>query len=401
MAFPSRPLAVPTVDLTSLPLRANRAYELVLFDRLSANEQEALASLKDDPECYGILRPREDLRLGVKSVSRDTALLLLSLQETGSLPRYAARSMGDDCSRVIGEMVLDGVLEVEVHGRMLSGAEASACLFPDAPLRQSSRRLASISRRAVEHGAALGLSDSTELSARLYSYNRLPATRRWRSAVPDAAATRAYLGLDGGGAALPLARGWRQLPESEAWISLRTGSARVGMVGTMQPTYKLYVSPACEWLRETVKAVADAAAQSGAVQWKVGKGVDGLLRPDKIIVYFLSFAALEETALMILTRLKGCPPHGVPFTAELGGEGLLSWGMDEPGEARAGLAPGRESWRSRICDRLALALIQAQAGASPENAGRIPAAEFALTRLQLDGIDTASWTPTPPPLWMS
>ena len=48
------------VNLRQVRLRASPAYELVLFDRLSEIEQHALRGLGDDPDCYGVLRPRDD-----------------------------------------------------------------------------------------------------------------------------------------------------------------------------------------------------------------------------------------------------------------------------------------------------------------------------------------------------
>ena len=48
-----------TVELLSSTrrFRANPNYELVLYDRLPAEEQESFAELQKDPNSYGILRP--------------------------------------------------------------------------------------------------------------------------------------------------------------------------------------------------------------------------------------------------------------------------------------------------------------------------------------------------------
>src|SRR5258708_14687615 len=64
--------AAPALDRR---LRANAAFELVLFDRLPAGERRLLASLARDPEHYGGLRPRPGSRRGLKAVDRETALL--------------------------------------------------------------------------------------------------------------------------------------------------------------------------------------------------------------------------------------------------------------------------------------------------------------------------------------
>ena len=72
----------PARSLRELCLQANPAYELVLFDRLSTPERLALEALGRDPDGYGILRPREDARLSIKSVSRETALLWFTLPDS-------------------------------------------------------------------------------------------------------------------------------------------------------------------------------------------------------------------------------------------------------------------------------------------------------------------------------
>jgi hypothetical protein len=390
--------ATANLDLKSARLRPSQSYELVLFDRLSEAERQLLRGVAEDPDCYGVLRPREDSGLSMKAVSRDTSLLLFALREPGPLPRFAAQAMGADCANAIGRMVLDGILEVDLNGAWICGPEASAMIWgaPSAPETEAS--LAAISRRAIEYAASLELDNPLELSARLYGYNRVPVSRRWREVLPAENATAHYLDLRGGPAARALAGGWHALPESEAWISWRNENERPAQVHRQDTVvYKLYLSPVCDRLREGMQAMAESVAQSKAQQWKVGKGIHGLLRPDKMVVYFNRFADLQEVALKIMTRLEGCPPHGVPFTAELAGNGLLSWGIDPAGDASALAWLSGESWRGKLCDRLAMAIVQA----SSETKTRRDIVQFALQRLRLEGIDTDIWTPAPGFAWAS
>jgi hypothetical protein len=401
----------PALDLRSARLRASPAYELVLFDRLSDSELRALHGLAEDPDCYGVLRPRNDSSLSLKVVSRDTALLLFSLQEAGPLPRYAAKTLRDDLAAAIGRMVLDGILEIEANGKMISGPGASALICGTAPTLESQTSLAAISRRAIEYAAALELDDPLELSARLYSYNCIPASHRWLALLPEENATAKYLGLVDGPAARVFSSNWRPIPESQTWISWRARSADLiadleeKRSATPEITYKLYVSPACDRLREAVQAIAESVARSNAIQWKVGKGVHGLLRPDKMVVYFRQFADLQEVALKIMNHLEGCPAHGVPFTAELTNRGLLSWGIDPPREAHTFSWLGGESWRDTLCNRLAMAIVQAGGGRGGESRGDVTglvnAASFAIQRLRLEGIDTDTWTPVHGLVWAS
>ncbi len=394
-------------DLREARLRANPAYELVLLDRLPEAQQRALRGLSEDPDCYGVLRGREGFGLAMKAVSRETALLLFSLQIPGPLPRFAAHALGAQCDATIAKMVLDGVLEIERDGRMLSGPAAREMVCAAVADAESEEvdpgPLAALSRRALEYAAALELTAAPALAARLYAYNTIPASRRWLARLPTEQATAEYLGLENGPAARLLAAAWRPLPASEAWISWRsTLGTRSGASSDAESSAcKLYVSPACESLREAMFAVADAVASSNAFQWKVGRGPRGLLRPDKMVVYFHRFSDLQETALKVMARLDGCPAHGVPFTAELGGAGLLSWGADPPFDPpsdphsaqRSGPWREAESWRGKICNRLALALVQAG------NLARGEAARFAIERLRLEGVDPGSWSPNRMSVW--
>jgi hypothetical protein len=369
-------------------LRMNPAYELVLFDRLSRADQQALGGLRHDPESYGVLRPRNDAGLTIKSVSRDTALLLFTLQTPGTLPRYAVEALGERRDSTIGQMVLDGILEIEDGGKMLSGPAAYALFLDDAKPRVDENALAALSRRALEYAEALETSVPTALSRRLYDYNHVPATPRWRRLLPDEAAAELHLGVNGMAAAL--ARTWTRLPDSRSSGWMAWQARRLTLEHAGATTYKLYVSPSCSQLRAAFEATVEAVARSGAFSWKVGNDFAGLLRPDKIVVYFREFTNLQATAADILRKLEGCPAQGVPFTAELSPLGLLSWGIDPPTEEHTVSWLQRESWRLRICNRLGSALALAKASSE---AG-VSASRFAMERLRLEGIDTDTWAPT-------
>ena len=391
-------LTKPAVDLRLVCLRANPAYELVLFDRLPAPEQQAMEALGRDPDGYGVLRPRADGRLSMKSVSRDTALLWLTLQNPAPLPRYVIQTLGDTCDQVIGRMVLDGLLEIESNGQMLSGPAAHALVCvehpDDEPKPQGS--LAALSRGALEYAAALETDDSVALSARLYMYNRVPVSPRWRRQMPDRTAVERHLGLEGDAVSGMLKAGWMRRSSEDsppAWMAWQ--SPRQSREHTAGTTFKLYVSPACNELRAGFEATADAVVRTNALQWKVGADVYGLLRPDKIVVYFSSFADLQEAAVRILEKLAGCPAHGVPFTAEVGGGGLLSWGIDPATDEHSVPWLERESWRSRISNRLATALLLARSAGQTG----IAACRFAEDRLRMEGIDTQTWAPTRDLAW--
>ncbi len=395
-------------------LRANRAFELVLFDRLPVAERQALAGLARDPEHYGVLRPRPASGLGLKAVDRETALLLLTLARPGPLPAYVRDRLGEaGAAAMVARLVADGVLEVEREpGRFVSGAAAAGARAGAGGLASrdlpAAGRLAELSRAALRYGQELasieGAVDPVSLSQRLYAFHGLPLTPGWRRALPGPAAVRSRLGIaEGGPLRRLLDRHWRELAaaEGEPWLQWHPAASR-SAAPAAAATYKLYVSLAPAALAEGFGRVLAGLAAVGPPAFKVGATAGGLLRPDKIVAYFVSFERLAEAASALAEGLAGAAAHGVPFTSEIAGGGLLSWGVDPP--PGAGLGPawgeGRTSWRQWLTDRLARALIAGVAGvagvagASGRAAGEtMEPWRFAVERLRLEGIDTDSWTP--------
>ncbi|HEX9942429.1 MAG TPA: hypothetical protein VGG03_10460 [Thermoanaerobaculia bacterium] len=372
-------------DLLDRDFRANPSYDLVLFDRLPDEERRALAGLADDPGFYGVLRRRGAPGPGPRSVDRDTALLFLTLREPGRLPSYVRAALGESASRAIGRLVADGVLEVESGGSFVSGP-AALDQFGGSRREAGSGRIAVLSLAALRAAQALPVEDPERLAWTLYTYNRRPLTPRWQRALPDAAAVERFLGIAPEGPHRRRLRGsWEPAP-SEYWLSWRF-RRRTGTPAPSAVSYKLYVSPLPEVLGEGFGAILDALTAARAYQFKVGSNALGLLRPDKIVAYFSGFEPLAEAAAVVCRRLAGAPAQGVPFTSEIGGDGLLSWGVDPPRETPA--ADEGESWRLWLARRLAQALLAARSATAE-------AAEpwrFALDRLRLEGIDTATWTP--------
>jgi hypothetical protein len=369
--------------LTSL-LRANPLYDLVLFDRLTVEERRALADLAKAPGFYGILRPRDGSGLGVKSLDRDTALLFLTLREPGPLPAYVRAALGEGASRTVSRLVADGVLEIERGEGFVSGA-AAASFLQQGGSREGSGRLAELSRAALRYGQALAIEDSNLLSWRLYTYNHRPLTPQWKRLLPSAEAVEKHLGIAAGGTLYRvLDRSWMST-RSSPWLSWRSRAVERSE-NAQGPTWKLYVSPLPEALAGGFAAVLDAFTAGRATHFKIGANAAGLLRPDKIVAYFPSFERLAEAAEVVKRRLDGVAAQGVPFTSEIGGDGLVSWGVD-PGKDEAW--EEGESWRLWLTNRLARALLSAR----NTPAEGIEPWRFAVDRLRLEGVDTETWTP--------
>ena len=378
--------------------RAGTEYDLVVFDRLAPQEQILLAELREDAGFYGILRPREGSGRTMRSVDRDTALLWLSTQAPGRLPFFVWEGVDHAvATRRVTQLVLDGVLEIELEGAFVSGARALPVLGP----RENNRaagRLNHLADEALRYGESLHLEDADELAARLYSYGAVPLSPTWTRRLRGSDEVLDFLAASPGTALhRDLASSFTHTPAQEdgAWMSWSKPSRRTP--GPTDPIYKLYVSPQPEDLPRTFRELVQVLAGQDHLQFKVGASALGVLRPDKVVVYFESVELLQRAADLLATRLSSVAPQGVPFSAEIAGDGLLSWGMDPPRSARVLSWQDHDSWRLWVVRRLARAIVTAQS----EPDGGAAASRYAVERLRLDGVDVDAWTPSNATWWLA
>lgn len=395
---------LPTDSILARRFQAGKAFELVVFDRLPLQEQALLAELRADPELYGVLKPRGASGLTVKAVDRSTALLLLTLREPGPLPFFALEAAAEETAEGFEQLVLDGVLEVEIDGRFVSGPAAAGALSPAPPPGAEPRaapapsRLAEISLLALRHGERADLppdlNDPQPLAALLYSFNREPLSPGWAERLPDADAVLDFLNAaPGTPLGRRLAEGWEfgERESSPGWIVFQPRRPHHdGDVGASGSGYKLYVSPQAAALPAAFEAVVEALLARGGGAFKVGSDAAGVLRPDKLVLYFRALEELLAVARGLEGALRGLPAQGVPFSAPIDAAGLLSWGVDPPASERSLSWQGPESWRQWVVLRLAASLLAARATATPE----APAWSYALERLRREGVDVNRWTPS-------
>jgi hypothetical protein len=379
-------------NIVGANFRANPEYQLVVFDRLPLEEQQALKDLTKDPDFYGVLVPRSGGTRNAKSVSQDTALLFLTLSIPGPIPAYVQTKLADSCNQTAAELVLDGILEIAHDGRFVYGSEAYEVIYGALPITKTADTLAKLALAALQYAQALDIDDSVRLSARLYFYNRIPLSAQWKNTFPTKEAVVAMLGIDRGGEnRRSLDDCWtslKVLPKQEGWLQWESRAHRRAD-GTPRQSYKLYVSPQPRFMQKAFRVLVDVLRESKAYHFKVGNDATGVLRPDKMVIYFWDFESLCETAGQISTRLGDCPPQGVPFTACITQDGLLSWGIDPLPEKGALAWQERESWRLWVTNRLAVALLAAK----NSKAQALEPWQFALERLRLEKVNIETWAP--------
>jgi len=343
-------------------------------------------------EGYGALRSRTAPRTDLRAICHNTARLLRALERPGRLPALVTGADPDRANLVAAKLVLDGLLELETERGFVSGADAFPHVFDGPPAPAPRHRTGRLSVEALQYGHHLRLTDSAVLAARLYRYHTLPMTpRRERWEPRLVTALRSLLARPA-----PVATAHWRPPR---WCASTAGwLAWARIVPTPErarpaATCKLYLSPACDNLLEALPIAVDILLRSPATAFKLGHGLSGVLRPDKLVAYFSRFPDLLETARLLEARLAGTPAHGVPFTASLTADGLLSWGQDPAPQDRARWWEARGSWRWWVTDRLAGALLVA----SRARTDAIEPWRFALQRLRLDGVASETFAPTRPP----
>lgn len=359
--------------------RANPRYELLL--REHCPDDAARPTLPSGEPLYGYLEPKPSAQLPRRAISPETALLFLTLRHDGPVPPYFRSLFGDRTTNHLARLVLDGVLEVEHEKNFISGPDATATVIGDESY-SGAGPLANLSIEAIRYGEALGDLTLPEMRGRLYGFGRRPVTPALKRKF-ERGEIACCDGLSG--SAPPFVdRYWMPAASANAhWIMWRPTKNNAD---DERARFKLYVSPGCSHLADAFAASAEVLGQNVGIRGlKLGRGLAGLTRPDKLVAYFSRFDDLQAAGADLCRRLEGYPVHGVPFTAELSPDGLLSWGADRP---RA--VPGQpESWRFWVASKLAAHLETARkAGVSG------PLWRFVLDRLRLDGVNPDVWAPT-------
>jgi len=379
-------------SLAGACLRANPALEFVAGTAVASIGWCDTATPGAAFTYAGVLRPRRDTWLGVRAVDAVTAEVFHGLHRPGAFPELVAERLGPDLDGDVARLVLDGVLEIERDGGFVSGADAHDVVFDGTTTEPSDGGVvASLSLAALRYGAALDIDDAERLAARLYFFNRLPVTPSWIRRLPNEAAMAVFLGVHRGSSRrATLERHWHndESPKSSDGYSQWWPRARTEFDPAAAHVCKIFVSPDPQFAPEALHVLIDALVGFGA-PFKFGAAVYGLLRPDKIVAYFSRLPDMTECASTLCRALAGMPAHGVPFSADMSGTGLISWGIDPPESIQPLAWRGPESWRLWVTSRLARSLILARHA----RAAVVSPIVFSLDRLALEGVNPVTWAP--------
>lgn len=377
--------------------RLNPAYRLIHHSDLNDDERRTFETLTRSAQHHGVLVPPPLSGLGVQAVDRDAARLIGHLSEANELPAELRERGGPGANRRIALLVMDGVLEIECEDGFVSGVHAHEELLEGALETAEPRGLvARLSDEALRHAQLLPIREPGRMTQWLYAYGTSPLDPAHARALASWSDIEQFAGIDGTTRAGRLLRECYVRSDVPGWMAWQRAGMQLRHLdadGT-STAFKLYVSPQPEVLSEIMPVLVDCLVESSVAAFKMGRDAHGVLRPDKIVVYFDDHTTLHAFAAALAPRIAGLPAQGVPFSAAIDDEGLLSWGIDPPRNSRLPGWRGSESWRVWITERLARALLRARTTSGEEPEPRL----VALDRIRAEGIDPVGWLP-PHSLW--
>lgn len=340
------------------------------------------------PRGYAILVPRE------RSTMRTAKLVPIELARVlhawSLLPELrfdaaALTQLGNDPLGVITSLVFDGIVDIMVGDDWVTGpASVAHC---GSPLRHDSGGPSGISLAIVRARLAAPHQAPRQVARDLYIDGFWPASAERLRRMESGAALGVWYGLTGSDASLGGGH-WRNpdlTMQAPWWVWQRQ------LAQQKAPTlsWKLYLSPAPEWVPHLLALALPILADFGAVAFKVPGNPRDIFRSDKFVAYFDDRAAMIAAGMAIDEVAGDTPIQPTPFTCALTGSGRVSWGVDPPRSVRLPWADDH-SWRWWACSRLAAAIATVrESGLQGDRA-----MDALWMRVAACGLDVSTWAPT-------
>jgi hypothetical protein len=248
---------------------------------------------------------------------------------------------------------------------------------------ETANKIIDLSIKGIRYGAALPAMDLDTLSYKLYRYNTIPIPLEKRSDQWDHdsvfRADSLYDDTDD-----LLKTYWTPVPnhDSDYWLSWKPKKPTVHGIGAGACTFKLYVSPHIDDYLPVFAETVKILTRSNVYCFKTGSNYHGIVRPDKLVVYFDNLEELKNTAQKIHDSTIGFAAQGVPFSAPMFNSSMLSWGIDPPAGKKSPV-----SWRLWITRQLASGIIEGRKILADEPW------QYALQYVRSKGFQTDTWEP--------
>jgi len=324
----------------------------------------------------------------VRFISAEGCEVLSSLSPSD----FSEFSLKDDKGRFAAGLALDGDLEISgVRRSERLDAMVEIFGFDSKNHQIDLGRIANLSRAAIAYGRSLLGEGPKSVAGRMYRFNTRPPKLSESPCLNEDSVT--VFGAECFDINRFVNDDWhcnlaKPGTEWHSWRRVRSDA----LLGNGQ-AWKMYISPHWETIRDSFVEIVRILDSSGAIEFKIASTVDGLRRPDHFVAYYPSHEALAIAENAISNLLQDCSPQGVPFSCEVGGDGIVSTGLDPREETmvlgESGFSVPRESWRGFVVNRLASALRVVHS--EPEVT--IDPVAFAMFRVGFDGIDANRWCP--------
>lgn len=379
-------------SLINKTFRASSTHDLVELSQLNQSDQQALAGLASTEDIFGIFKNKSAGNDSLHKIAyKDVALLSYFLKEPSQLPSFIKNNFDDDINATLCKLVLEGILEIQADGEFVSGVDAQNVICPASikAIEISKSRISQLSEKAIQYGIGLNNVDGISLSTRLYCYNTIPSLSHQYNHLDRPEKIKDFLWKQDFDLYEWAARKWMQqsIQKEQHWLSW-TKPAYQDIDLVDKCTYKLYISPLIQRLPEIFVKSVKVLSGTKCFSFKVGATVEGLLRPDKLVAYFLTYKDLNEAVLLLKPQLPSYEPQGVPFTSQLDDMGILSWGLDPPKkDINKNIESG--SWRERVTKKIALSIIKAK----KEENDKTKILSHVMSLIALEDIDPETWTP--------
>lgn len=366
---------------------ANPKWLLVEKGLLNQPGLPALADLLADENIFGIFKlQNHKVSTTSKIAYKDVALLFYHLNTPSPLPAFIKNSYDDETNAMIAKLVSDEILSIKTEEGFVSGADAGKCLFKTETDATANTKnfLSQLSEKAIAFALKYKNVDQSFIATSLYTFNTLPILNAER--IND---VERFLGI---GLNTPLEKEllkeWIKHPPTKSYNWIMWSRRQETATTHVSVTYKLYVSPALFCFKEVFAKTVSLLSASNAFGFKTGADHNGLARPDKFIIYFSSYNDMLITAKKLKKMLTGYAVHGVPFTAQLDDNGLISWGIDPPSDEVIQQLEGG-SWRAGVAEKISAAITHAAAN----NISEDKIINHIQQKMLTERIDPSTWTP--------
>ncbi|MDB5007776.1 MAG: hypothetical protein JWP45_2169 [Mucilaginibacter sp.] len=361
------------MNILSYTFRSNPDYKVIAWDKVQGSDKRPGSGrgpfilIPKDPENA---KP-------IISLDLAEADIFFSLNSAQKLTPAHVTLFGENAVQGVIGMVYDNILQIQTASGAFEGGSNCESVWKlvnshnsvDRPLHPLSK----LSCDAISYAFHAAHLDENAITNRLYGFNTYPhimnTTQVNPSKINDTDTRLRNIVKE---------RNYH-FHDSGYWLNWR----HTNCVGFSQLHYKLYISPCLQSTHEVFRTIAEMCFNFLVPAFKIGKGVHGMLRPDKLVLYFQSMEAMLSVANELRHSLNGVDAQGVPFTNPTDTGALISWAI-EPNAISVNYE-GVTSWRMYVSKCISRSMKLSAFMYGDHSVASV------LKRIRLNGIEPDNW----------